>query len=99
MLFFFSAWFIGDVIESDGRVHLATPVDPLLLVIPYLRSAKRPGKLGRTAFQLKANDRFEICFEDCTMWVYEIRVSIVIGKILNLLYHAFSLSCIYPFMQ
>ena len=51
-IFFFSAWFIGDVIESDGRVHLATPVDPLLLVIPYLRSAKRPGELG----QLKTNE-------------------------------------------
>jgi hypothetical protein len=37
----FSAWFVGDVIESDGRLNLATPVDPLLLVLPYLKSAKR----------------------------------------------------------
>ena len=39
--FYFSAFFIDDVIESDGRLHLATPVDPLLLVLPYLKSAKR----------------------------------------------------------
>ena len=37
----FRAWFVDDVIESDGRLNLATPVDPLLLVLPYLKSAKR----------------------------------------------------------
>jgi len=36
-----SAWFIGDTIESDGRLQMLTPMDPLLLAIPYLRSAER----------------------------------------------------------
>ncbi len=41
IVFVFSAWFVDNVIESDGRAFLSTPVDPLLLALPYLRSAKR----------------------------------------------------------
>jgi len=36
-----SAWFIGNTIESDGRMQMLTPMDPLLLAIPYLRAAER----------------------------------------------------------
>lgn len=36
-----SAWFIGNTIESDGRLQMLTPMDPLLLAIPYLRAAER----------------------------------------------------------
>jgi len=36
-----SAWFIGNTIESDGRMQMLTPMDPLLLAIPYLRASER----------------------------------------------------------
>ncbi|XP_065350698.1 ribonuclease H2 subunit B [Cloeon dipterum] len=36
------SWVIDDHIQSDGKVHLSTPVDPLFLVLPYLmKSAGR----------------------------------------------------------
>lgn len=36
-----SAWFIGNTIEADGRLQILASMDPLLLAIPYLRSAER----------------------------------------------------------
>ncbi|XP_046990148.1 ribonuclease H2 subunit B isoform X1 [Schistocerca americana] len=31
------SWFIEDSVKSDGKMHLSTPIDPIFLVIPYLR--------------------------------------------------------------
>lgn len=36
-----SSWFIGNTVESDGRVNILSCMDPALLVLPYLRSATR----------------------------------------------------------
>jgi hypothetical protein len=38
----FRSWFIGDTVESNGKVYLATHFDAVLLLLPYLRAAKRP---------------------------------------------------------
>ncbi|CAB4055509.1 RNASEH2B [Lepeophtheirus salmonis] len=35
------SWFIGDVIESDGRLWIATEFDPIFLALPYLKEGKR----------------------------------------------------------
>jgi len=35
------AWFLGQQVVADGRLLLATPVSPLLLVLPYLVAAER----------------------------------------------------------
>ncbi|XP_059478797.1 ribonuclease H2 subunit B [Neocloeon triangulifer] len=36
------SWVIDDHIQSDGKVHLSTPVDPLFLILPYMtKSAGR----------------------------------------------------------
>merc|ERR1712227_233727 len=37
----YAAWFIGDTVEPDGRLQILTSMDPLLLALPYLRSAER----------------------------------------------------------
>lgn len=31
------SWFIDDTVKSDGKMHLSTPIDPIFLVLPYLR--------------------------------------------------------------
>lgn len=31
------SWFIDESIKSDGKMHLSTPIDPIFLVLPYLR--------------------------------------------------------------
>ncbi|XP_025829913.1 ribonuclease H2 subunit B, partial [Agrilus planipennis] len=31
------SWFIDDSVKSDGKMHLSTPIDPIFLVLPYLR--------------------------------------------------------------
>ncbi|PRW60264.1 ribonuclease H2 subunit B [Chlorella sorokiniana] len=36
----YSSWFIGERVQQDGGLFLATPVDPLLLVLPLLEQAR-----------------------------------------------------------
>ncbi|XP_066254414.1 ribonuclease H2 subunit B [Euwallacea similis] len=31
------SWFIDETVKSDGKLHLSTPIDPIFLVLPYLR--------------------------------------------------------------
>ncbi|KAK7866351.1 hypothetical protein R5R35_003278 [Gryllus longicercus] len=33
------SWFIEDTVKSDGKMHLSTPIDPIILILPYLRKA------------------------------------------------------------
>ncbi|XP_035731914.1 ribonuclease H2 subunit B-like [Vespa mandarinia] len=33
------SWFIDDNVKSDGKMHLSTPIDPIFLVLPYLRKS------------------------------------------------------------
>ena len=35
------SWFIDSTIESNGHVYFATSMDPLLLLLPYLRSTEK----------------------------------------------------------
>uniref|UniRef100_A0A1B6LCP7 Ribonuclease H2 subunit B n=4 Tax=Graphocephala atropunctata TaxID=36148 RepID=A0A1B6LCP7_9HEMI len=34
------SWFIDDSVKSDGKMHLSTPIDPIFLVLPYLRKSQ-----------------------------------------------------------
>lgn len=31
------SWFIDENVKSDGRILISTPIDPLFLIIPYLK--------------------------------------------------------------
>jgi ribonuclease H2 subunit B len=31
------SWFIDESVKSDGKMQLSTPIDPIFLVLPYLR--------------------------------------------------------------
>ncbi|XP_078036055.1 ribonuclease H2 subunit B [Augochlora pura] len=35
------SWFIDDNVKSDGKMHLSTPIDPIFLVLPYLRKTQQ----------------------------------------------------------
>ncbi|XP_014213353.1 ribonuclease H2 subunit B [Copidosoma floridanum] len=35
------SWFIDDNVRSDGKMHLSTPIDPIFLVLPYLRKSQQ----------------------------------------------------------
>ncbi|XP_046614728.1 ribonuclease H2 subunit B isoform X2 [Neodiprion virginianus] len=35
------SWFIDDNVKSDGKMHLSTPIDPIFLVLPYLRKSQQ----------------------------------------------------------
>lgn len=31
------SWFIDDSVISNGQIHISTPIDPIFLVLPYLK--------------------------------------------------------------
>ncbi|KOC65441.1 Ribonuclease H2 subunit B [Habropoda laboriosa] len=35
------SWFIDDNVKSDGKLHLSTPIDPIFLILPYLRKSQQ----------------------------------------------------------
>ena len=39
------SWFIDDNVKSDGKMHLSTPIDPIFLVLPYLRKVSARNSL------------------------------------------------------
>ncbi|XP_072541387.1 ribonuclease H2 subunit B isoform X2 [Salminus brasiliensis] len=40
----FRSWFVGQMVQRDGRLLYVTPVDPVFLVLPYLQSGGVEGK-------------------------------------------------------
>ncbi|XP_022536228.2 ribonuclease H2 subunit B isoform X1 [Astyanax mexicanus] len=40
----YRSWFIGQMVQRDGRLLYVTPVDPVFLVLPYLQSGEVEGK-------------------------------------------------------
>ncbi|KAL6434230.1 hypothetical protein ACFW04_005980 [Cataglyphis niger] len=34
------SWFIDNNVKSDGKLYLSTPIDPIFLVLPYLRKSQ-----------------------------------------------------------
>jgi len=38
------SWFVGNTVQEDGALHLATPMDPVLLVLPRLQDAAKDAK-------------------------------------------------------
>ncbi|XP_066588481.1 ribonuclease H2 subunit B isoform X2 [Prorops nasuta] len=35
------SWFIDENVKSDGKMHLSTPIDPIFLILPYLRKTNQ----------------------------------------------------------
>lgn len=40
----FRSWFIGQTVQRDGRLLYVTPIDPLFLLLPYIKSTATEGK-------------------------------------------------------
>lgn len=39
------SWFIDNNVRESGKVYFSTPVDPLFLLLPYLKKSKENGKV------------------------------------------------------
>jgi len=39
------SWFVNDSVQEDGKMHISTPMDPVLLVLPYLKRSKQEGRV------------------------------------------------------
>lgn len=39
------SWFVNDSVQEDGKMHISTPIDPVFLVLPYLKKAKEEGRV------------------------------------------------------
>ncbi|XP_076244400.1 ribonuclease H2 subunit B [Calliopsis andreniformis] len=42
------SWFIDDNVKSDGKMHLSTPIDPIFLILPYLRKSQQAQPLNQS---------------------------------------------------
>lgn len=40
----FRSWFIGQIVHRDGKLLIVTPIDPLFLLLPYIKSTATEGK-------------------------------------------------------
>ncbi|XP_037655810.1 ribonuclease H2 subunit B isoform X2 [Choloepus didactylus] len=54
------SWFIDQSVQSEGHLHFATPMDPLFLVLHYLRKADKAGKF-QPLDQVVVDDMFPNC--------------------------------------
>ncbi|XP_077014287.1 ribonuclease H2 subunit B isoform X2 [Tamandua tetradactyla] len=54
------SWFINQSVQSGGHLHFATPMDPLFLILYYLRKADKEGKF-QPLDQVVVDDIFPNC--------------------------------------
>ncbi|XP_038286770.1 ribonuclease H2 subunit B isoform X4 [Canis lupus familiaris] len=54
------SWFIDQSVQSGGLLHFATPMDPLFLLLHYLRKADKEGKF-QPLDQVVLDDTFPNC--------------------------------------
>ncbi|XP_034859344.1 ribonuclease H2 subunit B isoform X1 [Mirounga leonina] len=56
----YRSWFINQSVQSGGLLHFATPMDPLFLLLHYLRKADKEGKF-QPLEQVVVDDMFPNC--------------------------------------
>ncbi|XP_076026043.1 ribonuclease H2 subunit B isoform X2 [Genypterus blacodes] len=56
----FHSWFIGQVVQRDGRLLYVTPMDPLYLLLPYLMKSGKEGKF-QPVDQVVMDEEFPAC--------------------------------------
>ncbi|KAM5277850.1 ribonuclease H2 subunit B isoform 1-T1 [Hipposideros larvatus] len=54
------SWFINQSVQSGGLLHMATPMDPLFLLLYYLKKADKEGKF-QPLDQVVVDDMFPDC--------------------------------------
>ena len=60
------SWFIGNKVLSDGRLMVATPVNPLYLALPYIKGAERLVPLDQMLTDQEFPEAEEILLETLT---------------------------------
>ncbi|TRY97089.1 hypothetical protein DNTS_027279 [Danionella cerebrum] len=56
----YRSWFIGQAAQRDGRLLYVTPIDPLFLLLPYIRSVAIEGKFQQVN-QMVMDEEFPGC--------------------------------------
>ncbi|KAF7666961.1 hypothetical protein LDENG_00085490 [Lucifuga dentata] len=56
----FHSWFIGQIVQRDGRLLYVTPMDPLYLLLPYLIKSGKEGKF-QPMDQVVMDEEFPAC--------------------------------------
>ncbi|KAJ8350339.1 hypothetical protein SKAU_G00254690 [Synaphobranchus kaupii] len=56
----YHSWFIGQTVQRDGRLLYITPMDPLYLLLPYIKKAGKEGKL-QPVEQVVMDEDFPAC--------------------------------------
>ncbi|XP_061580596.1 ribonuclease H2 subunit B isoform X2 [Cololabis saira] len=56
----FHSWFVGQAVQSDGRLLFVTPMDPLYLILPYLIKSGKEGKF-QPVNQVVMDEDFPAC--------------------------------------
>ncbi|XP_072035246.1 ribonuclease H2 subunit B-like [Amphiura filiformis] len=57
----FRSWFINQTVQQDGSIKMVTPVDPLFLVLPYLRKSDKQMNKFMTLDQIVIDDNYPQC--------------------------------------
>nr|XP_057938118.1 ribonuclease H2 subunit B [Doryrhamphus excisus] len=56
----FRSWFVGQIVQRDGRLLFVTPMDPLYLILPYLIKSGKEDKFQPVA-QMVMDEDFPAC--------------------------------------
>ncbi|XP_042350921.1 ribonuclease H2 subunit B isoform X2 [Plectropomus leopardus] len=56
----FHSWFVGQIVQRDGRLLFVTPMDPLYLILPYLIKSGKEGKF-QPVDQVVMDEEFPAC--------------------------------------
>ncbi|KAM9710075.1 ribonuclease H2 subunit B isoform 1-T1 [Menidia menidia] len=56
----FHSWFVGQIVNRDGRLLFVTPMDPLYLILPYLIKSGNEGKF-QPVHQVVMDEEFPAC--------------------------------------
>uniref|UniRef100_A0A803JXD0 Ribonuclease H2 subunit B n=1 Tax=Xenopus tropicalis TaxID=8364 RepID=A0A803JXD0_XENTR len=57
----YRSWFIGQTVQQDGRLLIATPIDPMFLVLHYLIKADKEQGKFQPVEQIVVDEEFPSC--------------------------------------
>lgn len=63
----YGSWLINETVQQDGSMKIVTPVDPIFLVLPYLRKAEKQMGKFMTLDQIVTDNNYPQCHRllDC----------------------------------
>lgn len=80
-----ASWFVGEHVHSDGRLYLATPMDPLFLLLPALeqqrgKTSEHTGLFCRRDQLLMALPELDALFRQSLLHIDDIRLDAICDR-------------------